>query len=183
VADSGRQLSFSDAPGTDDVITALADYLTADSSLKRRLRGVTELSDTAWTALLALQSAARQDRTVSPKELAETLELRSASVTTLVDKLVRRGLVDRAPSTADRRGFILSLTEQGEAFVQEHDVARDAESVVIARLSADDARLLARFFGDLAQVTLAAAPSGTVPRPAAPRASGSAVAAAPPAES
>jgi DNA-binding MarR family transcriptional regulator len=50
---------------------------------------------------------------VTPKSLAESLELTTGSVTALVDKLESAGLVERAPHPHDRRSLQLELTPDG----------------------------------------------------------------------
>jgi DNA-binding MarR family transcriptional regulator len=50
-------------------------------------------------------------------ELARLLDLDKSSVTGLVDRAERRGLVERAPSTADRRAVLVRLTDEGRSLV------------------------------------------------------------------
>lgn len=50
---------------------------------------------------------------VTPKSLAESLELTTGSVTSLVDKLESAGLVERTPHPNDRRSLELQLTVKG----------------------------------------------------------------------
>src|SRR6201996_5972620 len=50
-------------------------------------------------------------------ELARLLELDKSSVTGLVDRAERRGLVARAPSAADRRSVLVRLTHEGRGLV------------------------------------------------------------------
>jgi DNA-binding MarR family transcriptional regulator len=56
-----------------------------------------------------------RDRRPTMNELAKVLGLDKSSVTGLVDRAERRGLVARAPSAADRRSVLVSLTDQGRA--------------------------------------------------------------------
>jgi DNA-binding MarR family transcriptional regulator len=71
---------------------------------------------------------------VTPKALAESLELTTGSVTALVDKLERAGLVERTPHPHDRRSLQLELTPEGatkmgsvyEAFESQVQEAVDA---------------------------------------------------------
>jgi DNA-binding MarR family transcriptional regulator len=51
------------------------------------------------------------------QELARFLGLDKSSVTGLVDRAERRGLVVRAPSPADRRAVLVRLTDAGRALV------------------------------------------------------------------
>jgi DNA-binding MarR family transcriptional regulator len=54
-----------------------------------------------------------QDREPTMQELARLLELDKSSVTGLVDRAEKRGLVQRAPSTDDRRAIRVKLTASG----------------------------------------------------------------------
>ena len=89
------------------------------------------------------------DRPRRITELAETEALAQPSVTQLVDRLQRRGLVDRARSDSDGRVVLVSVTERGRAELErmraEHrallrDHARGlSEADVAALLGATDA--------------------------------------------
>jgi DNA-binding MarR family transcriptional regulator len=54
---------------------------------------------------------------VTPKALAESLELTTGSVTSLIDRLEGAGLVTRTPHPNDRRSLQLELTPEGVAKV------------------------------------------------------------------
>jgi DNA-binding MarR family transcriptional regulator len=58
-----------------------------------------------------------RDRRPTMNELARFLGLDKSSVTGLVDRAERRGLVSRVPSAADRRSVRVGLTDQGRALV------------------------------------------------------------------
>ena len=60
-----------------------------------------------------------RDRDPTMNELAKLLELDKSSVTGLVDRAERRGLVARVPSTEDRRTVLVSLTDYGRSLVSE----------------------------------------------------------------
>jgi len=49
---------------------------------------------------------------LTPKELAEYSGLAPASVTALIDRLERRGIVDRLPHPADRRKVLVRINPQ-----------------------------------------------------------------------
>jgi DNA-binding MarR family transcriptional regulator len=67
-------------------------------------------------ALLAIKGFPGRDY-VSIGELAERLHLRHHSAVGLVDRLVQRQLVRRAPSAVDKRRVEVSLTARGEALI------------------------------------------------------------------
>ena len=52
---------------------------------------------------------------ISNKELAEIVGLDKSGISRGVEELVRKGYVNREPSTEDRRCVVLSLTESGQA--------------------------------------------------------------------
>ncbi|WP_300605388.1 MarR family transcriptional regulator [Trebonia sp.] len=60
-----------------------------------------------------------RDRTPTMNELARLLDLDKSSVTGLVDRAQRRGLVERVPSATDRRAVLVSLTDHGRALAAE----------------------------------------------------------------
>ncbi len=55
-----------------------------------------------------------QGRIATVGELAERLQLRHHSTVELIDRLVKRGLVERHRDEEDQRRVIVSLTAQGE---------------------------------------------------------------------
>jgi DNA-binding MarR family transcriptional regulator len=97
-----------------------------------------------------------RDRSPGMNELARHLELDKSSVTGLVDRAERRGLVRRMASSADRRGIQVSITAAGRKIVRRAEaqfeeriaslVARltDAEraglSALASRVVVEDAR-------------------------------------------
>jgi MarR family transcriptional regulator, lower aerobic nicotinate degradation pathway regulator len=75
-----------------------------------------------------------RDRTPTMNELATLLELDKSSITGLVDRAQRRGLVERLPSPQDGRAVLVRLTQAGRALVT--DVAASFEADVSVLLSA-----------------------------------------------
>jgi DNA-binding MarR family transcriptional regulator len=58
-----------------------------------------------------------RDRTPTMNDLAKLLGLDKSSVTGLVDRAERRGLVQRTPSTTDRRSVLVGLTDDARSLV------------------------------------------------------------------
>ena len=77
-------------------------------------------------ALLAIKGFPGRDYT-SVSELAERLQLKHHSAVGLVDRLVRRQLLRRAPSREDRRRVELRLTARGEALIERLSAVHLAE--------------------------------------------------------
>ncbi len=57
---------------------------------------------------------------MTQRELLEIVGTRSASLSELLGKMERYGLVERRKDEADRRNVIVALTEQGAALVKQH---------------------------------------------------------------
>jgi DNA-binding MarR family transcriptional regulator len=60
----------------------------------------------------------------TPREVADLLEIGRTNVTGLLDRLEIEGLLTRAIDPADKRSFILGLTEKGQALVGQIDDIR-----------------------------------------------------------
>lgn len=58
--------------------------------------------------------------------IANRLRIEGPTMTRMIDALSRDGLVERRPAPADRRTKYLSLTDQGEAALEEIFAASDA---------------------------------------------------------
>lgn len=92
------------------VLNALRDYRASEGAMRRRTRSAMSMGETDLLALRYLLEAQAQGRDLSPKDLAAKLGITSASMTTLVDRLVRGGHVTREPHPTDRRALILRPT-------------------------------------------------------------------------
>jgi len=57
--------------------------------------------------------------TVSISKLAEALEVRPANVTSLIDRMLERGLITRTGDPNDRRVLLLRTTPKGDELVAE----------------------------------------------------------------
>jgi DNA-binding MarR family transcriptional regulator len=86
-----------------------------------------------------------RDREPLMSELGRHLGLDKSSVSGLVDRAQRRGLVTRTPSELDRRAFRVSITEAGRRLADE-GTARFAERIeaLVGGLSDADRQLLTR---------------------------------------
>ncbi|MER5511942.1 MarR family transcriptional regulator [Streptomyces sp. NPDC002766] len=86
-----------------------------------------------------------RDREPTMNQLGRHLGLDKSSITGLVDRAQRRGLVTRTASTVDRRSFQVSITDTGRQLV-EQVAAQFAEQIErsVAPLPETDRRLLSR---------------------------------------
>ena len=76
-----------------------------------------QLSPAARQALAVLDGAGEP---LSPTEIARRPLVTTASVTSLLDTLERRGLVERRPDPADRRRLLVAITPPAQAMVRQY---------------------------------------------------------------
>ena len=110
-----------------DLLARASHALAQGFAEELRRRGT---SPPVWRALAAL--AADPDQTVSG--LAEACLLQQPTMTKLLDRMVRDGLVARAPDARDRRVQRIALTPEGEARAADLMAAAEHyEAQVLAR--------------------------------------------------
>lgn len=86
-----------------------------------------------------------RDRRPTMNELAKLLALDKSSVSGLVDRAERRGLVVRVPSTSDRRSVLVSLTDEGRSLVSGAATRFEADvSMLLDSLRPSDRAALSR---------------------------------------
>ncbi|MDN5856517.1 MAG: MarR family transcriptional regulator [Actinomycetia bacterium] len=118
--------------------------------LLARLRELVVQRPDTWADLdvtmpqLRVLFAVRRKQPISVSALADTLELRLAAASALVNRLVRAGLLHRSEDPRDRRRVLLALTDSAEQAltrVDERSTARFA--AVLTRMSPEGRRHLA----------------------------------------
>lgn len=86
-------------------------------------------------------NAVRTLREVGPaplKQVAEALMVSPSSASTMVDRLVEMGLVQREQSQEDRREVVVQLTRQGQRVYQEvEDLFLDSFADILERIGPD----------------------------------------------
>lgn len=125
------------------------------------------LSRAGREALAVLEGAGQA---LSPTSIAERLIVTTASVTSLLDTLERRGLVERHPDPTDRRRLLIEITPDGKAIVDQFLPEVVAlQTAALATLTEVQRRQLVELLAtlganlttlDAAEVIRAAAPRG-----------------------
>lgn len=120
-----------------------------------------QLSPSARDVLAVVEGAGQP---LEPSVIAERLVVTTASMTSLLDNLEKRGLIQRLPHPGDRRKLLVEITPEARAIVEEllptlH--ARERE-VIGAALSASEQRTLLRY---AAKLQHAAAEARSAPMP------------------
>lgn len=90
-----------------------------------------ELDFAGMDVLLTLRRQGK-DEALSPSALAKEMMLSSAAMTNRLDRLEKRGLIERTVDPADRRGLKIVLTEAGFAL---------ADSVVVTHVAREESML------------------------------------------
>lgn len=101
---------------TDESLIALRRILRATELYSRDLAQEAGLTP---AQLRVLQITASKGGSATPKELAMQMGVSQATVTALVDKIVKKRLGTRIRSEADRRQTNVTLTEAGMAAVEQ----------------------------------------------------------------
>ena len=94
--------------------------------------------------ILAALRRAGPEHALTPTELARRRMMTSGGMTAAIDRLVRRGLAERLPTPADRRGSLVRLTDEGRSVIDRAvDLQAEVEQRLVAPLDA----------GEVAQLT------------------------------
>jgi DNA-binding MarR family transcriptional regulator len=106
-------------PGCDPASAeTLANLVRATSEavgeIDRRRRAYADLSASGFEALAVLDGA---DGPLTGTDIASHLLVTTASITSLLDTLARRGYIERQPHPHDRRKTLISLTDAGRDLV------------------------------------------------------------------
>lgn len=91
-------------------------------------------------------------RRLRPTDLAATLQVTQAALSTRISRLERDGILVRSVATADRRASMLHLTPKGMRIVEAVHSSIERDSLFVRqlyRLSEEDRLALARIMGEL----------------------------------
>ena len=87
--------------------------------MRKRTRSSMQMGDTDLAALRYLLEMQKRNRPVSPKDLAKRLEISSASVSVMLDRLESSEHVVRRRHPTDGRAVVVIATENSEVEVRE----------------------------------------------------------------
>ncbi|MET7290280.1 MarR family winged helix-turn-helix transcriptional regulator [Streptomyces sp. NPDC005573] len=95
-------------------------------------------------------AALESDLSLSQQDLSRLLHLDPTTMVALVDEMERAGQVERRRNPADRRRYILRLTDEGRAALERAGRAVDAvEREFLEAVPAEDRERLRALLGDL----------------------------------
>ncbi len=123
------------------VIGAVDDLRRAEARLVRRRQSGDGLSDVDRTAVRFVVVKATQVEPATPTGLAALLGISTASTTTLLDRLIRGGLIETRPHPVDRRKKLLMPT-RGTQNPDDDSALTNSIREIGADLSDTEAQLL-----------------------------------------
>jgi DNA-binding MarR family transcriptional regulator len=134
------------------VLNALRAYRSAEVAMRKRTRDSMGMGETDLTAIRYLLEAERRGHAVTAKDLARRLQVSSASVTALIDRLVESDHVRRDPHPTDRRSVVIVPTHDTDTEVRD-TLGRMHEAMMqqAEALSPDEALVVERFLREMAR--------------------------------
>jgi DNA-binding MarR family transcriptional regulator len=135
-------------PEVDSILEAIVYLYTESRRVTKEVARSAELTGPQLTVLKVLEGLGD----ISLSELSERIRAQNSTVTGIIDRMEREGLVVRARSTEDRRVVHIRLTEKGARIargiaVEPMEVFRGA----LESLSAGEVRDLLRILTKIAQ--------------------------------
>ncbi len=110
-----------------------------------------ELDLAGFDVLLTLRRQGR-GRALSPSELAQDMMISTSAMTNRLDRLQKRGLIERQADPADRRALRIVLTEAGFALADRIVVNHVAtEERLVSALSAEERAELRRLLAKIGE--------------------------------
>lgn len=143
-------VSDGDRDGITMVMNALARLRDAERELAEASREAMALSVPEIKALRHLVVATRAGELVTPKMLAQHLQMSAASMTKLLNRLERGGHVVRALHPDDRRALRIDVTPRTEALIRRVVGRQQARRFYAAeKLTADQREVVTAFLDDM----------------------------------
>ncbi|MGD9211332.1 MAG: MarR family transcriptional regulator [Desulfobacteraceae bacterium] len=88
-------------------------------------------------------SIIKEHGSIKQRELLELLDVRSSSLSEVLGKLERNGLIVRKKDEDDKRGFIVSVNENADSLFQQKDEFQQDANALFAGLQKDEQQQLA----------------------------------------
>ncbi len=119
------------AEGT-QILAALRRFRAAEEHFRRQLVREMGMNITDVVAIRHVMAAEQAGAALTPRDLADRLEISTASVTTLLDRLAGYGHLDRVAHPTDRRKVVVRATAHAHEEVRTRLAAMHEEMARIA---------------------------------------------------
>ncbi|SMY13042.1 MarR family winged helix-turn-helix transcriptional regulator [Brevibacterium jeotgali] len=117
---SGYWFADSDTDASSvEVLNLLRRYREAETAMRARVREDMGMGERDILALRFLLEARATGTVLRQKDIADKLDITTASASNLIDRLVRDGYAQRTPHPADRRSVAVEATDDGDREVRE----------------------------------------------------------------
>ncbi|MFI3167124.1 MAG: MarR family transcriptional regulator [Bacillota bacterium] len=94
----------------------------------------------------------RFDKAPTLVKISQVIGISGATATTLADRLIKKGLIEKVTSPEDKRAKLLSLTEKGEEYLMSNRARhKDMLLKIISSIGEDDSIELARILKKINQ--------------------------------
>ncbi|MBK4347371.1 MarR family winged helix-turn-helix transcriptional regulator [Lacisediminihabitans changchengi] len=149
----------------DDQVRALAAALTevdaGHRDMRHRFASAVGLSDSEYSAVMRVGRAVE----LTPKQLAQALDMTTGAVTAMIDRLESANLIERRPNPNDRRSLLLRLSPAGLQVVEwVQDTYYDAVAAAVLASTGTSSKKIVQILTELATaVNDAAQKVGTPP--------------------
>ena len=143
--DFATEYPDADTASTELYATLMRTGFALGAEVDRVVAASLGINQAATNTLAVIEGA---DEPLTPSEISGRTLISSATMTSTLDKLERRGLVRRLPNPEDRRSVLLEVTEAGQELCDRllpgiHHVER----TVMSRLSDDERERLVELLG------------------------------------
>ncbi|WP_375401366.1 MarR family winged helix-turn-helix transcriptional regulator [uncultured Amnibacterium sp.] len=128
------------------VLQALRQYREAEIAMRKRTQGSMGMNETDLAALRNIMAVTGRGDRVSPKDLAQHLDISPASVSNLLERLEKSGHVVRTTNPDDARRVFVECTD-----LAHHEVRATLQEMharmmfAVEDLTADEAATVIRF--------------------------------------
>lgn len=149
--DGGAERRVSGDDGTAiDVPALLEEYVRAEVDARVAARRALGVNETDLSALQLLIRWGKAGHAVQNRDLAKELQISTASVTAMLDRLERDGRISRAPHGSDRRALVITTTPEVERRIADvFDELAARRSDVVDELSSEARGIVARFLSSV----------------------------------
>lgn len=146
VAEQSAPLSPDEKPEVDAIVETIVYLYTESRRLTKGMASQFGLTGPQLTVIKMLE----QLGDLSLSSLSERIRAQNSTVTGIIDRMEREGLVRRERSTSDRRVVLIRLSEKGARLAQKIEVEpMEIFRSALSALSRDDVRDLLRILTKL----------------------------------
>ncbi|WP_197060600.1 MarR family winged helix-turn-helix transcriptional regulator [Arthrobacter sp. L77] len=153
----GRETRGQEQSGTestnliDELMGRFSEIRELENQAYRDHRDAHRLNDRDMATLGFLSEEWKAGRTVSPRDIASTLNMSSATTTVILDRLEAEGYFHRRRSTSDRRAVFLEPGEQMKSWLEDHplEILRRSAFEIASRIDSIQVEHVNRYLGDV----------------------------------